>query len=89
MRGLGRGGRWFESNLPGRDEDNEMLTMLRNRTGLIGGRCATCAHFGICNGNLRVRAESATGDAWAEDPACYLTDDEISLSGTELIAPVA
>ena len=71
------------------DEDNDMLTRLRNRTGLVGGRCATCAHFGICNGNLRVRAESATGDPWAEDPACYLTDDEIRFSGSEPIAPVA
>ena len=33
----------------------------------------------ICNGNTRVRAMQLTGDAWAEDPACYLTDDEIGV----------
>ena len=32
---------------------------------------------GICGGNFRVRAEAATGDLWAPDPACYLTDEEI------------
>jgi hypothetical protein len=26
----------------------------------------------------RVRAEALTGDLWAPDPACYLTDAEIS-----------
>ena len=26
----------------------------------------------------RVRAEAATGDLWAPDPACYLTDEEIA-----------
>ena len=29
-------------------------------------------------GSLRARAEVATGDTWAPDPACYLTDEEIS-----------
>ena len=27
----------------------------------------------ICGGNTRVRAQQLTGDAWAEDPGCYLT----------------
>jgi len=27
--------------------------------------------------NFRVRAEAATGDLWACDPACYLSDEEI------------
>jgi hypothetical protein len=25
-----------------------------------------------------VRAEAVTGNIWAPDPACYLTDDEIA-----------
>ncbi|HDZ11691.1 MAG TPA: heme d1 biosynthesis radical SAM protein NirJ, partial [Bacteroidetes bacterium] len=33
----------------------------------------------ICGGNLRVRAEAITGDMWAPDPACYLSDEEIGL----------
>ena len=32
----------------------------------------------VCGGNFRVRAEAVTGDLWAPDPACYLTDEEIS-----------
>ncbi len=60
------------------DESNELLYGLRNRKGRIGGRCGSCAYFDMCNGNLRVRAESAAGDIWAQDPACYLTDEEIS-----------
>jgi len=27
-----------------------------------------------------VRAQQLTGDAWAEDPGCYLRDDEIGLA---------
>jgi len=60
-----------------RDVSNPLLAGLRNRRGLITGRCADCGFFDICNGNLRVRAEAATGDLWASDPACYLSDDEI------------
>jgi hypothetical protein len=33
----------------------------------------------ICGGNTRVRAQQVTGDPWAEDPGCYLTDDEIGV----------
>jgi hypothetical protein len=36
-----------------------------------------CHYFSICGGNTRVRAQQLTGDAWAEDPGCYLRDDEI------------
>ena len=39
-----------------------------------------CQYLDICNGNLRVRAEVALGDTWAEDPACYLSDEEIGIS---------
>jgi hypothetical protein len=46
----------------------------------VGGRCADCHYFSICGGNTRVRAQQLTGDAWAEDPGCYLRDDEIGLA---------
>jgi heme d1 biosynthesis radical SAM protein NirJ len=60
-----------------RDTTNPLLAGLRGRKELITGRCVGCRYFDICNGNLRVRAEAATGDLWGHDPACYLTDDEI------------
>ncbi len=47
----------------------------------IKGRCSRCRHFDICGGNTRIRAWQLTGDPWAEDPGCYLTDQEIGLPG--------
>jgi len=60
------------------DLSNPLLAFYRNRRGRIGGRCAACRFYDWCNGNLRVRAESATGDMAGPDPACYLTADEIA-----------
>jgi radical SAM protein with 4Fe4S-binding SPASM domain len=60
------------------DSDEPLLRGLRNRKNLLKGRCSRCKHIGICNGNLRARAESVYGDIWAEDPACYLSEEEIS-----------
>ncbi len=58
-------------------EDQPLLRDLRDRKRRLKGRCAECVWLDACNGNLRVRAEAATGDFWGPDPACYLTDDEI------------
>ena len=38
-----------------------------------------CGHQRICGGNTRVRAFQTTGDPWAEDPACYLSDGELGI----------
>ncbi len=46
----------------------------------VQGRCAKCVHFDICGGNTRVRAQQVTGNAWAEDPGCYLDDAEIGVA---------
>ena len=62
------------------DNSEPLLKGLKNRKGLLKGRCARCQYLDLCNGNLRVRAEAVFGDVWAEDPACYLTDDEIGIS---------
>jgi radical SAM protein with 4Fe4S-binding SPASM domain len=62
------------------DNSEPLLKGLKNRKGLLKGRCARCQYLDLCNGNLRVRAEAVSGDVWAEDPACYLTDEEISRS---------
>jgi len=60
------------------DLSNPLMAKLKNKQPYVKGRCATCKFLGICGGNFRVRAEVATGDLWACDPACYLTDEEIS-----------
>lgn len=61
------------------DPGSVLLARLRNRRAHIGGRCSRCAFFELCAGGSRVRAEALTGDLWASDPACHLTDDEIGL----------
>ncbi|MBI4362603.1 MAG: radical SAM protein [Euryarchaeota archaeon] len=58
------------------DTSNPLLRALRGRRR-PRGRCAGCRHWDICGGGFRARAEAATGDPWAPDPACYLTDEEI------------
>lgn len=60
------------------DLSNPLLYRLRNRKRYLKGRCSICSWLDVCNGNFRVRAEAVTGDIWAEDPACYLTDEEIA-----------
>lgn len=62
------------------DLSDELMAGLKNRKLLIkshGDCCARCKWFDICNGNFRVRAEAVYGDVWADDPACYLTKEEI------------
>ena len=61
------------------DTSDSLMRGLKDRKGLLKGRCARCQYLDLCNGNLRVRAEAVYGDVWAEDPACYLTDREIGL----------
>jgi radical SAM protein with 4Fe4S-binding SPASM domain len=61
------------------DTSDPLMRGLKDRRKLLKGRCARCRYLDLCNGNLRVRAEAVFGDVWAEDPACYLTDDEIGL----------
>ena len=58
-----------------RDAGNAALGQLRAKADPLEGKCAECAHREVCGG-CRVRAEAAFGDAWAEDPACYLTAEE-------------
>jgi len=59
------------------DTSDPIMKGLKTVPRLIKGRCGTCRYFDICGGNTRVRALQLTGDPWAEDPACYLTDAEI------------
>jgi len=60
------------------DISDPLMAQLKDRKQFLQGRCALCRFQDICNGNFRVRAEAATGNLWAPDPACYLTEQEIS-----------
>ncbi len=59
------------------DISDPLMAGLKQSPRPVGGRCARCTHQDICNGNTRTRAFQLTGDPWAEDPGCYLTDAEI------------
>lgn len=61
------------------DKEEPLLVALRKKQDLVKGRCGDCRYKAYCGG-CRIRAEAVTGDIWAEDPACYLTDQEIGLS---------
>ncbi len=61
------------------DTSDPIMAGLKARPRRISGRCGECQFFDICGGNTRVRALQLTGDAWSEDPACYLTDAEIGI----------
>ena len=67
------------TDVSGDTEQSELMKRLKDKKPYVTGRCAECKWLQICGGNFRVRAEAATGDLWAPDPACYLTDEEIGL----------
>jgi heme d1 biosynthesis radical SAM protein NirJ len=63
-----------------RDTGDPIMAGLKKLPREVKGRCAACGYFDICGGNTRVRALQLTGDAWEEDPGCYLTDEEIGVA---------
>ena len=69
------------------DTSDPLMAGLKARPRQVKGRCGACAHFDICGGNTRVRAQQLTGDAWEEDPACYLDDSEIGLAPDDAVRP--
>jgi len=60
------------------DTSNSLMKKLKEKKKYAKGKCATCRWLDVCAGNFRVRSEAVTGDIWAPDPACYLTDEEIA-----------
>ncbi len=62
------------------DTSDELMGKLKEKKKHVKGRCATCSWLDVCGGNFRVRAEAVSGDVWAPDPACYLTDEEIAIA---------
>ena len=63
------------------DTSDPLMAGLKQSPRPVKGRCARCAYFDVCGGNTRVRAWQIARDAWAEDPGCYLDDDELGIEG--------
>jgi radical SAM protein with 4Fe4S-binding SPASM domain len=61
------------------DTKDPVMCGLKNKKESVRGRCGHCSYLDICGGNYRVRAEAIYGNVWAEDPACYLTEEEIGV----------
>ncbi len=62
------------------DTSDPLMAGLKAQPRKIKGRCSQCRYFDICGGNTRVRALQLSNDPWNEDPACYLSDEEIGLN---------
>ncbi len=65
------------------DRSAPLMDGLKSRPRPLEGRCGQCTYLDVCGGNTRVRAYQLTGNFWAEDPACYLYDEEIGVEMTE------
>ena len=61
------------------DTSDPLMAGLKTKQRPVEGRCSTCNYLGICGGNTRTRAWQLTGNFWAEDPGCYLDNDEIGV----------
>lgn len=53
------------------DSGGKLLNKLKQKKEYLKGRCFECAYRDLCIG-CRIRAYTAYGDYWVEDPACYL-----------------
>ncbi|MDA3869897.1 MAG: heme d1 biosynthesis radical SAM protein NirJ [Gammaproteobacteria bacterium] len=61
------------------DTTDPLMAGLKLKERPVEGRCAPCAYRNICGGNTRTRAWQLTNNFWAEDPGCYLDNDEIGV----------
>ena len=61
------------------DSSDPLMAGLKQKIRPLKGRCGMCQYKNVCGGNTRVRAYQLTGDPWQEDPACYLTDEELGI----------
>lgn len=64
-----------------REPNDQLMAEMRQKPRPVKGRCADCRYVSVCGGNTRVRAAQLYNDPWAEDPGCYLSDDDIGVSG--------
>jgi heme d1 biosynthesis radical SAM protein NirJ len=67
------------------DTSDQIMAGLKTKPRKLRGRCRVCMFQNICGGNTRVRAFQTTGDPWAEDPGCYLTDKELGITEAQYI----
>lgn len=55
--------------------DDPLMVQLREKQRYVKGKCGDCQYKHLCGG-CRIRARQVYGDLWAEDPACYLEQQD-------------
>ncbi len=65
------------------DTSDPLMAGLKLDKRPVEGRCAECNYLNICGGNSRTRAWQLTGNFWAEDPGCYLDNNEIGVDASQ------
>lgn len=55
-----------------------VLNKLRRKSNFADPRCLQCKWFNLCKGNYRFLNSQADDEHWLNEPACYLTDEEIT-----------
>jgi radical SAM protein with 4Fe4S-binding SPASM domain len=64
---------WKNSNEP-------VLGKLRKKSEFADKRCLRCKWFDLCKGNFRFLGAESDTKYWLNEPACYLTDEEIAIT---------
>jgi len=59
------------------DSTDLVLDKLRHKSQFADKRCLKCKWFELCKGNYRFLGSQADDEHWLNEPACYLTDEEI------------
>lgn len=59
------------------ESDEPVLKHLRDKDNFAAQRCLRCRWFPLCKGNYRFLGSDADERNWLNEPACYLSDDEI------------
>jgi radical SAM protein with 4Fe4S-binding SPASM domain len=54
-----------------------VLSKLRSKMQFADARCLRCKWFDLCKGNFRFLGAETDDKYWFNEPACYLTDEEI------------
>lgn len=64
---------WYNSTEP-------VLDKLRKKSEFADKRCLRCKWFDLCKGNFRFLGTESDDKYWLNEPACYLTDEEIGIT---------
>jgi radical SAM protein with 4Fe4S-binding SPASM domain len=57
-----------------------VLNKLRKKNEFADKRCLRCKWFDLCKGNFRFLGPQSNDKYWLNEPACYLTDEEIAIT---------